>query len=150
MPIQARRYGSPRRSGLRFQHIPMYLQARALSLVALATACARAAEPHRPESPAPAGAAAPARAACIAAGTPGVSADTLDVVVDAAPRLQIPPTTAADWFVAAHTHEPLVRLDCAGVIRPGLADRWTREADGSVWTFTLRDGAKMSDGSPVL
>ena len=126
----------------------MCLQARALSLVALATACARAPEPGAPESPAPA--AVPAPAACIAAGTPGVSADTLDVVLDPVPRLQVPPLTGADWFVSAHTHEPLVRLDCAGVIRPGLADRWTREADGSVWTFTLRGGATMSDGSPVL
>ncbi len=123
-------------------------QTRALSLVALATACARAPEPRTPESPGPA--AAPAPAACIAAGTPGVSADSLHVVLDPAPRLQVPPTTGAEWFVAAHAHEPLVRLDCAGAIRPGLADRWTREADGSVWTFTLRDGAAMSDGSPVL
>jgi hypothetical protein len=72
------------------------------------------------------------------------------VVFDPAPGRQLLPTSGAEWFVSVHTQEPLVRLDCAGVMRPGVADRWTRDADGRVWTFTLRVGATMSDGSPLL
>jgi hypothetical protein len=35
------------------------------------------------------------------------------------------------------------------VLRPGLAAAWTRDGTGLAWTFTLRQGARFSDGSPV-
>jgi len=45
--------------------------------------------------------------------------------------------------------EGLVKFDgnTTNVI-PGLAEKWETSADGLVWTFTLRKGAKFHDGTP--
>jgi peptide/nickel transport system substrate-binding protein len=32
---------------------------------------------------------------------------------------------------------------------PGLATRWTHSADGRTWTYTIRRGARWSDGTPI-
>jgi hypothetical protein len=118
--------------------------ARALFVVALATACARSPEPGPPAAPAPTPAADP----CIVAGTPGRSTDTLDVLLDPPPeRLELP-QSGSDWFVAAHAVETLVRLDCTRAARPGLAVSWDRHDGGQVWMFSLRDAARP-DGSPL-
>jgi peptide/nickel transport system substrate-binding protein len=44
--------------------------------------------------------------------------------------------------------EGLVKFDkdTTNVV-PGLAEKWTTSADGKVWTFTLRKGAKFHDGT---
>jgi len=34
-------------------------------------------------------------------------------------------------------------------LRPALAESWESNADGTQWTFTLREGAMYSDGTPV-
>lgn len=34
-------------------------------------------------------------------------------------------------------------------VAPALAARWTVSRDGLVWSFTLRDGVRFSDGSPL-
>lgn len=59
------------------------------------------------------------------------------------------PTNDAERFVFRQLYETLVRLDCAGQVRPGLAQSWQSTADGQGWTFTLRSGARFSDGTPV-
>lgn len=48
-------------------------------------------------------------------------------------------------------YETLVTFpaDRVDEIIPGLAESWTLSDDGTVYTFTLRDGAAFSDGSPV-
>jgi hypothetical protein len=120
--------------------------ARALVLVAFATACARPPEPGAPEPLPP----TPALDPCIVAGTPGRTADTLDVVLDPPPDRSSLPQSGSDWFVTAHAVETLVRLDCAGAPRPGLAASWERQDGGRVWTFALRDGAALPDGSPLM
>ncbi|MGQ0837296.1 ABC transporter substrate-binding protein [Actinokineospora sp.] len=33
--------------------------------------------------------------------------------------------------------------------QPGLAEKWEPSADKLTWTFTIRDGAKWSDGQPI-
>jgi peptide/nickel transport system substrate-binding protein len=33
-------------------------------------------------------------------------------------------------------------------LAPGLATEWESDADGTAWTFTLRDGVKFHDGTP--
>jgi len=48
------------------------------------------------------------------------------------------------------THEPLVRFDESGMsYEPGLAEKVERNADATVWTFTLREGTMWSDGTPI-
>ena len=44
--------------------------------------------------------------------------------------------------------EGLVTINNSGVIVPGVAQSWQNEG-GKVWTFTLRDNAKWSNGAPV-
>ncbi len=45
-------------------------------------------------------------------------------------------------------HERLVRLDGSGNLVPVLATDWQPNGDGSVWTFTLRDGVTFHNGQP--
>jgi peptide/nickel transport system substrate-binding protein len=45
--------------------------------------------------------------------------------------------------------ESLVVLDDDYQPQPGLAERWEANADGSSWTFTLRQGVMFHDGSPL-
>ncbi len=48
------------------------------------------------------------------------------------------------------THEPLVRFDETGMaFEPGLATEVERNEDATVWTFTLREDAVWSDGTPI-
>ena len=44
--------------------------------------------------------------------------------------------------------EGLVNQNEKGELTPGVATRW-QSNDNRIWTFTLRDNAKWSDGSPV-
>ncbi len=54
------------------------------------------------------------------------------------------------YCVIHQCFEPLVGLGADGNIdSTGLAESWEPNADGSVWTFTLRDGPVWSDGMPV-
>ncbi len=46
-------------------------------------------------------------------------------------------------------YDALVSIDFAGNYHPELAESWTTSDDGLVWTFTLREGAMFSDGTPV-
>lgn len=44
-------------------------------------------------------------------------------------------------------YDPLVKINGDGSLAPGLATKWTANADATEWTFTLRNGVKWSDGS---
>ena len=53
------------------------------------------------------------------------------------------------YGITAQSFEFLCTLDKAGSnIAPGLATEWTPNADGTVWTFKLRQNVKWHDGSP--
>ncbi|MEM7189178.1 MAG: ABC transporter substrate-binding protein [Pseudomonadota bacterium] len=69
-------------------------------------------------------------------------------------------TVAAPWEVTSHDPavsgfaiqklqimENLVDADETGTLRPGLATGWTATADGTSWTFDLRDGVTFHDGT---
>jgi hypothetical protein len=43
----------------------------------------------------------------------------------------------------------LIRLDCRGELRPGLASHWQSDTTGRTWTFVLRDGSRFPDGSSL-
>jgi len=51
-----------------------------------------------------------------------------------------------EWF---YDYSPLRFLNDGRSIGPGLVTKWTSNADGSQWEFTLRKGVKWSDGKPV-
>ena len=62
------------------------------------------------------------------------------------------PALAADehaFNVIADLYEGLVVYGPDGAIRPGVAEHWETSADGLIWTFTLREDARWSDGQPV-
>lgn len=57
---------------------------------------------------------------------------------------------AVEWTLVGSLFEGLVVPDHRTLEpRPGAAERWTVSPDGLEYAFTLRDGAKWSDGSPV-
>ena len=43
----------------------------------------------------------------------------------------------------------LMRMGPDQVLEPDLAESWTRSADGTTWTFVIRDDATWQDGTPV-
>jgi hypothetical protein len=53
-------------------------------------------------------------------------------------------------FVVRHLYETLVRVDCSGAVRPGLAESWSRSDGGRRWRFKLREDARFWDGEPVF
>lgn len=53
------------------------------------------------------------------------------------------------YGVVSQCFEFLCTLGPTGDIEPGLAEEWTPNEDGTVWTFKLRQGVKwQADGSP--
>jgi hypothetical protein len=60
------------------------------------------------------------------------------------------PTNPSERLLFSQLYETLVRVDCMGRVRPGLASSWRLdEKSAFVWTVTLREDARFSDGSPV-
>lgn len=53
-----------------------------------------------------------------------------------------------NYYITALVSEGLVGVDNSGAIIPGLATEWNTE-DYATWTFTIRDNATFSDGTPV-
>ena len=55
-----------------------------------------------------------------------------------------------DLRIARSLYEGLVRIDGSdGSIVPAVAKSWTTSEDGRVWTFTLREDARWSNGDAV-
>ncbi|MDR0884890.1 MAG: ABC transporter substrate-binding protein, partial [Clostridiales Family XIII bacterium] len=69
-------------------------------------------------------------------GVPG-SLSTLDINQEAG---------ILNYYVSAIVQEGLVGIDDTGKFIPALATEWTDE-DSTVWTFTVREDVKFSDGS---
>jgi peptide/nickel transport system substrate-binding protein len=56
----------------------------------------------------------------------------------------------SDIWVMDNMNANLVRVTPDGVgLEPDLAEKWTLAPDNVTYTFTLRDGLKFSDGSPI-
>src|ERR1041385_9041044 len=51
--------------------------------------------------------------------------------------------------VNALAYEGLVAIDASGVLRPALATSWDSDADGRRWTFRVRHGVQLHDGSTL-
>lgn len=74
--------------------------------------------------------------------------DQIDVVAQF--EIQGPePSTVGYIFWRMGIAETLVRADREGRLIPALASEWSASADGLAWTFTLRDGVRFHDGTPL-
>ncbi|MEV6815891.1 ABC transporter substrate-binding protein [Micromonospora sp. NPDC051296] len=51
--------------------------------------------------------------------------------------------------VLENVYDTLVEPDANLAMKPSLATEWTTSDDQLTWTFTLREGVKFSDGSPL-
>ncbi len=124
--------------------------ARAMGGV-LCAACAAPAPTPAPSPPPVEAAPAPGPAAppdaCLA-GDGG--RDTLVVVLEQPVSRNLAPVPAnvAERFAFRQRYETLVRLDCEGTVRPGLAERWSADSGGTVWSFELGPH-RFSGGAPV-
>jgi len=109
---------------------------------------------------APAGTAAATQPAAMAAATPQAAAaatggkgKTLKMARNAEPFSPLVPWQVDDnpaLFISVNIYDTLLRTTKDGLnVEPGLATKWESSADGLTWTFTLRDGLKFSDGTPV-
>lgn len=75
------------------------------------------------------------------------------VVAEAAVPQTFDPTQSSQiktWYVWQLVYEGLVRVELDGSIVPVLATSWTIDETSTIYDFTLRDGAKFSDGSAVI
>jgi len=74
----------------------------------------------------------------------------LGMILEPAPGLD--PTTAAASAIGEVVHynvlEGLTKINMDGSVTPLLAESWTLDPDGKVYTFKLRKGVKFSDGEP--
>jgi hypothetical protein len=77
-------------------------------------------------------------------------ADTLVVALADSVRLAHAsnPTNDSERLLFRKAFETLIRLDCQGQTRPGLAVAWSPDTTGRVWTFTLRDESRLSGDPP--
>jgi len=84
---------------------------------------------------------------------PSPGRDDLIISLEGEPPTFDVSTTASTFTVSVLMYnvlETLVRLDpTTGDAVPGLAESWERSDDGTVYTFTLRQGATFSTGEPV-
>jgi peptide/nickel transport system substrate-binding protein len=60
-----------------------------------------------------------------------------------------PSNTADGRSILFNVFEGLVKPDPDGNLLPAIAESWTIEQGGLVYAFTLREGVKFHDGSPV-
>ena len=106
-----------------------------LPLLMLAALCGCS---RSPTAPPPAGA---ARGAAILLRGLGSEPDSLD-----------PQKARADEAqrVLRDICEGLTTLDKSGGVAPGIAESWQISPDGKTYTFTLRHGARWSNGQPVV
>ncbi len=66
--------------------------------------------------------------------------------------LSMDPALSGNGRAGTHlmpAYEPLLRLRPDGTFEPALATQWAMSADSKEATFTIRAGAKFSDGEPV-
>lgn len=59
-------------------------------------------------------------------------------------------TSAADANILRDLYEGLLTYDAAGNLIPGAAARWTISEDRLTYTFSIREDAMWSNGTPVL
>src|SRR5262245_54202312 len=78
-------------------------------------------------------------------------AQTLEIATDQSPVGLDPhvATSFASRLVNGPVYEGLTAVDQDLKVIPELAESWTVSPDGLTYVFTLRQGARFHDGSPV-
>lgn len=102
-----------------------------------------------PRTPAPAG---PGPAdGCLITGSGAGPPRELAIAVahPVAPEQAPVASNPGESLVFPFLYETLVRIDCRGAARPALAESWSAEEGGRVWTFRLHPQARFWDGAPV-
>ncbi len=86
---------------------------------------------------------------CFADGGTTGSADRISLAMLQPPRSGLTPLSD-DAFKLSRwsTAETLIKLDADGDAQPGLATSW-RQTDPLTWGFTVRDGVRFHDGTPL-
>src|SRR6185369_2961965 len=90
-------------------------------------------------------------ASSYAAAQDNTAKGSLVVAEDVVPQT-FDPTQSSQirtWYMWQLVYEGLVRADVSGKILPVLASKWTVDSSQTAFEFTLRDGVKFSDGTPV-
>lgn len=59
------------------------------------------------------------------------------------------PSNEGERLLFRQVYETLIRVDCNGHVRPGLAASWRLDADRRTWIINLREDARFSDGTAV-
>jgi hypothetical protein len=87
---------------------------------------------------------------CVLSGS-GDRPDTVRAALDEpiAPDHAPAGSNDGERLVFRQLYETLVRVDCTGAVRAGLASRWQPAEGGTRWTFELRPDARFWDGTPV-
>lgn len=114
---------------------------------------------HAMKNPAPLRATRRGTLRMLAAGAAGALAPALQArAAGETARLQIvgpweiaglAPAVSGYVFTRLQIAETLVEADDNGTLLPGLAEGFSASADGLVWRFVLRRGARFHDGTPV-
>ena len=92
---------------------------------------------------------APGAAACDLLGMPGAPIRTV-ALHDTVHASHAPhPTNDGERLLFRQLYDTLVRVDCDGRLRPGLAASWRLDQTGRTWIVTLDEQARFSDGTPV-
>jgi peptide/nickel transport system substrate-binding protein len=125
----------------------------AASAPAAAPTTAAAAATSAPATSGSAAAPTTAAAAPTTAAAAGGKGKTLKMSRNAEPFSPFIPWQIDDnpaLFISVNMYDTLLRTTKDGLgVEPGLATKWESSADGLTWTFTIRDGLKFSDGTPV-
>jgi hypothetical protein len=114
-------------------------------IVSASWACAR------PVAPVVVPERAPQDSPCTVAAAPPSAPETLVVALPPARSsgFSAPALFDALRFEAELTRETLVGVDCTGAIVPELAESWEIDSARNRWTFTLKDGASLTNGDPL-
>jgi hypothetical protein len=59
------------------------------------------------------------------------------------------PANDSERLLFRQFFETLVRVDCRGEIRPGIADSWSSDGTGRIWTFTFPEPGRLADHPPI-
>lgn len=80
----------------------------------------------------------------------GASDDSIDVLLPALPSPAGAPAGAGavERLVFRQLYATVLRVDCTGALRPGLAVRWSEDDGGRLWRLEL-DDRRFADGSPI-